>query len=183
MHKFALLSVVGLGCLVGVVLSALRLPGIWLIVGGAALMGWPTNWELVGVAPLLWMCGLAVLSEVLEFLMSALLTQRAGGSRKAAWGALLGGFIGLLFFSIPLPIVGSMIGALLGCFLGAAIGELSVQGSVAQGTRVGFSAAVGFAMGVATKIAFAFILSIIVIAAVTRADWPNRAPAQAAPVP
>ncbi len=181
MSKVALLVVVCAGCIIGVVLSAVRLPGIWLIAGGAALMGWLSQWELIGVTPTLWVLGLAVLAEILEFLMSAMITRRAGGSRKAAWGSLIGGFAGLLFFSIPLPIIGSIIGALLGCFLGAAIGELSVQGSLAHGTRVGISAAIGFAMGTATKVALAFIISIIVVTSVIKADWPLKAQTILAP--
>ncbi len=174
MSKVALVVLVCLGCLTGVLLSAVRLPGIWLIVGGAALMGWLTQWELIGVTPVLWVCGLAILAEVLEFLMSAVITRRAGGSRKAAWGALIGGFAGLLFLSIPLPIIGSIIGALLGCFLGAAIGELSVRGSLTHGTRVGVFAAIGFALGTATKVALAFTIAIIVVTSVIKADWPIR---------
>ena len=166
-----------MGCLLGVVLSAVRLPGIWLIVGGAALMGWLSQWGLIGVKPLLWVCGLAVLAEILEFLMSAMITRQAGGSGRAAWGALIGGFAGLLFLSIPLPIVGSIIGALTGCFLGAAIGELAHQGifshkTVTHGTRVGVFAAIGFAFGSAVKVALALIISVIVVTSTIKADWP-----------
>lgn len=181
MSKVGLLILVCLGCVTGVVLSAVRLPGIWLIVGGAALMGWLSGWEWIGVTPLLWTCGLAILAEALEFLMSAMITRRAGGSGKAAWGALIGGFAGMLFLSIPLPIIGSVIGALLGCFLGAAIGELSVRGSWTHGTRVGLSAAIGFAIGAATKVAIAFVISIIVVASVLRADGPAANASTATP--
>jgi uncharacterized protein YqgC (DUF456 family) len=181
MSKIALLLLVCLGCVSGVVLSAVRLPGIWLIVGGAALMGWLTQWELIGVTPLLWVCGLAILAEVLEFLMSALITRHAGGSRKAAWGALIGGFVGLLFLSVPLPIIGSVLGTLLGCFLGAAIGELTVRSSLSHGTRVGLFAAIGFALGTATKVALAFIISIIVVTSVVQANGPAEPPPVVAP--
>ena len=181
MSKVALLILVCVGCIVGLVLSAVRLPGIWLIAGGAALMGWLSQWELIGVTPLLWVLGLAVFAELLEFLMSVMITRRAGGSRKAAWGSLIGGFAGLLFLSIPLPVIGSIIGALLGCFLGAAIGEISARGSLAHGTRVGISAAIGFAMGTATKVALAFIISIIVVTSVARTGWPVEVPAMAEP--
>lgn len=173
MSKIALLILVCSGCVAGLVLTAVRLPGIWLIVGGAALMGWLSQWVLIGVSPLMWVLGLAVLAEILEFLMSALITRRAGGSNKAAWGSLIGGFLGLFFLSIPLPIIGSIIGALLGCFLGAVVGELSVRGSLGHGTRVGISAAIGFAVGTATKVALAFVISIIVVTSVIQSEWPK----------
>jgi len=175
MTKLGLLIVVSVGCLAGVVLSAVRLPGIWLIALGAFFMGWLTQWQLVSGSALGWILGLAVIAEVLEFLMSAVITRRAGGSGKAAWGALIGGFVGLVFLSIPLPVIGSMIGALLGCFLGAAIGEFSVGGSLDHGTRVGVSAAIGFALGAATKVALAFVVSIILFASVLKSNWPHQA--------
>jgi len=176
MTKALLLVLVSLGCFIGVLLSTVRLPGIWLIAGGAALMGWLSEWKLISGTALLWVLGLAVLAEILEFLMSAVLTRRGGGSGRAAWGALIGGFAGLLFLSIPLPVVGSIIGALLGCFLGAAIGELAQQGAlshgtITHGTRVGVFAAIGFALGTATKVALAFVISIIVVTSTINADW------------
>lgn len=180
MTKFALLLLVFVGCLGGVVLSALRLPGLWLIVFGSLLMGWLTDWVLVSGMVLAWILGLGVLAEALEFLMSAFLTRRAGGSQKAAWGALLGGLVGLLFLSIPLPLFGSILGALLGCFLGAVLGEFSAQGSLGQGTRVGTAAVMGFALGAATKVALTLIVSIIVFWSVAGASWPTI-PAQPSP--
>ena len=175
MTKLGLLVIIAVGCLGSLVLSAVRLPGIWLVAFGSLLMGWLTNWQLVSATALAWIFGLAVGAEVLEFLMSAVVTRRAGGSGRAAWGALIGGFAGLFFLSIPLPVIGSMIGALLGCFLGAAFGELSVRGSLDQGTRVGVSAAIGFALGAATKVALTFVVSIILFASVLRANWPHQA--------
>lgn len=179
MSKVAVVILISLGCLAGVVLSAIRLPGIWLIAGGGLLLGWMTHWELISVNALWWMIGLSVLAEVLEFVMSGLVTRRAGGSRKAALGALIGGFLGLLFFSISLPVIGSIIGALLGCFLGAAVGELSVRGSLAHGTRVGISAALGFALGAAVKVALAFIISIIAVSSAVTSNWPSGVAVQA----
>jgi len=165
-----MISLVCLGCLVGVLLTAVRLPGTWLIVGGSALMGWLTNWKLIGVTLVLWIAGLAVLAEILEAVMSAMIARRAGGSHRAAWGALLGGFAGLIFLSFPLPVIGSVIGALLGCFFGAVIGELSVRGSLTHGTRVGVFATVGSALGTALKVAIAFVISILVVASVAKTD-------------
>lgn len=171
MSKVIVIVLLGLTCLVGVTLSAVRLPGIWLIAGISFLISWLTHWQLISGAALLWIVGLGLLAEALEFAMSSLITRKAGGSSRAAWGALLGGFIGLLFFSIPLPIIGSAIGALLGCFLGAAIGELSIRGTLMDGTRVGVSAAIGFALGAALKVALAFVISIIVVVSALRSSW------------
>lgn len=186
MSKALLIILLGLSCILGVVLSAIRLPGIWLIFSVALLFGFFTDWTLIGTQPLIWMFGLSLFAEILEFAMSAVTTRRAGGSRRAALGSLIGGFLGLIFLSIPLPIVGSIIGAIAGCFIGAAIGELSHQGTVSQrslqhGTRVGVFAAIGFAAGTATKVGIAFILSVIAISSVLNSNWPVSSPAPAEP--
>lgn len=186
MSKLLVVILLGLGCIGGVLLSAVRLPGIWLIVAMALLFGVLSDWVLIGVQPLLWIFGLAVLAEILEFAMSAITTHHAGGSRRAAMGSLIGGFLGLIFLSIPLPIIGSIVGALAGCFIGAAVGELTHRGLLSKqtlqhGTRVALFAAIGFAAGTATKVGIAFIVSVIAVASVLGAKWPVSSAAPEAP--
>jgi uncharacterized protein YqgC (DUF456 family) len=49
--------------------------------------------------------------------------KAGGGSRRAAWGALIGGFVGALAGTPLLPLIGTLIGAVLGTFVGAYLGE------------------------------------------------------------
>ncbi|MBU0716883.1 MAG: DUF456 domain-containing protein [Planctomycetes bacterium] len=155
----------GLACVLGVTLSALRLPGNWVIVLIAAGYGWWTEWEHVGWKFLALLGGIAVLAEVLEQLVSVFAARRAGASRRAAWGGLIGGFMGmfLLSFLVPIPVVGSMVGAIVGCFAGAMAAELSVQRQVADGTRAGVFAVLGFVLGSATKLAVTFAMAGILL--------------------
>jgi uncharacterized protein len=55
---------------------------------------------------------LLVISQVFEFLSGAAGTKWFGGSKWGAWGALIGGIVGMFFFPFGL-ILGPLIGALL----------------------------------------------------------------------
>ena len=165
-------------CALGLVLTALRLPGVWLIVLEAVAYGWWTEWEHIGIGFLLLMIAIGIVGEASEQLMSVLTARRAGASKRAAWGGLIGGFVGmfLLSFLIPLPIVGSMFGALLGCFIGALIGELSVRRQLAQGTRVGLFSALGFVLGTVTKLAIAFLMAGILLGSIAYTTFTSASP-------
>ncbi len=146
-----------LWCVVGVAMTALRLPGTWLIVAGALLYGWWTDWVGVGRWILVLLIVSAGVAELLELLASVFTARKAGASKQAAWGGFLGAILGmfLLSFLVPVPFVGAMVGALVGCFGGAMMAELSVRRRVGQGTKVGLFSALGFVIGMVTKLAIA----------------------------
>lgn len=179
MPLFTLLTIGDIGwgialtlvCILGVLMTMFRLPGTWLIVAVAAFYGWFDGWVRLSVSLLLILLGIAVLAEILETVMSMLAVRRVGASRKAAIGGLLGGFAGMLIFSIPVPLVGTVIGALLGCFLGAMIGEMLAQQNLNLATKAGLVSAAGFAFGAMLKTAAAIAMSGVVIwAAIFPAD-------------
>jgi len=169
---------VGLACLLGVALTAVRLPGTWFLLGGAALYGWLTEWQAVSIGSLLVLALIAVAGEIVELFTSAFVARKAGGSRRAAWGGLVGGVLGMVFLSflVPIPLIGSMIGAVAGCFAGAAITELSYRNQLGHGTRVGFFAALGMALGTAGKVALTMVMSAIVVASVLSSSPPPALP-------
>ncbi len=169
----------GMICLLAILLTALRLPGTWCLVFGAALYGWHTNWHAITVPTLAIVAGIALFAEAVELLMSAVIAQRAGGSRRAAWGGLAGGFLGMFFlaFLIPVPLVGSMVGAIVGCFCGAAVAELSHRGDIGKGTRVGVFSALGMALGTAAKVGLALVMSTILMVSVWSNGRPSEEPA------
>lgn len=155
-------------CLLALVMTALRLPGTWLMVGGAVGYGWWGNWARVGFWTIAVLVGLALIGELIEILASVLTARKAGGSRQAAWGGLAGGILGMfmLSFLVPIPIVGTIAGALVGCFAGAMIAEYSVRRKLAQGTRVGLFSALGFVLGMAGKVAIALVMSGVLLTTV-----------------
>jgi uncharacterized protein len=139
-------------CLVSLFMIPLGLPGTWVML--AAGVGYsilvPNS---IGIFALIGTTALAVVAEVFEFTLSAKYARKYGGSRRAGWGAIIGGTIGAIV-GVPIFIIGSIIGAFIGSFLGALVFEYS-RGSGAQvSTRVAWGALIGRAVAAALKVAF-----------------------------
>src|SRR5216117_2607584 len=100
----------GICTILGLLLVPLGLPGLWVMVGGIVGYGWLTGFRSVGVATIGAVLGLAFLGEIVEWWLGFRLTRTFGGSRRSAWGALVGGIVGAVL-GVPVPIVGSVIGA------------------------------------------------------------------------
>lgn len=146
-----------------ILIIPLGLPGTWLIlgvaVGYAALtqesIGW-INIVLLGV--------LAVIGEVLEFMLSGRYARKYGGSKRAGWGAIIGGMVGA-FAGVPVPIVGSMVGAFIGAFAGALLFELAGGTRAGAATKVATGALLGRVVSAATKVGIGFVMAAWVIGA------------------
>lgn len=158
-------------CLAAVVATAVRLPGTWVIVAAAFVYGWLDGWERISVTWVLVLAGLAAVGELVELILSFLTARRAGATRQAAWGGLIGGFLGMFFLSVPLPLIGTFIGAILGCFAGAAITEIWIHNQIQRGARVGVFSAIGFAVGAAAKVGLALAMAGITTVVVV---WPKE---------
>jgi hypothetical protein len=147
----AVLVVVGL---VGIVLPAL--PGTILIFVGLLLAAWADGFSRVGIGTLVVIGVIAAASYAVDFVAAALGAKHLGASPRAMAGAALGTLLGLLF---GLP------GLILGPFVGAVLGELSVHRNLARAGRAGVAAWIGFAIGMAVKVALAFSMIAIFLAA------------------
>lgn len=147
----------------GILAIPLGLPGLWVQVlaafGVAQLAGLSWYWSAAALA-------LACVGEGIEFLSGRWGAQRFGGSPAAAWGALLGGFVGALVGGIPVPIVGAVIASFIGTFVGALAGEMWSQRRAAPNLHVGFGAVLGRVVGVAAKLSLAFAIFIGSVVAV-----------------
>jgi uncharacterized protein YqgC (DUF456 family) len=156
---YTLGTVLILAGLVGAVLPAL--PGIPLIFAGIWLIAGVDHYRHLGLG---WLLGIAFVGAVgvgLDLLAGALGAKRAGASRQAVWGALIGTVIGV-FFGLP--------GLLLGPFLGAVIGELCVGNSVGRGAQVGVHAWVGLLFGTIFKL----VASLMMVGLFAAGWWWNR---------
>lgn len=145
------LVVVGL---VGIILPAL--PGTILIFAGLAIAAWADGFSRVGIATLVVIGVIAAASYGVDFVAAALGVKRLGASPRAMVGAGLGTLLGL-FLGLP--------GLVLGPFLGAMLGELSANRDFARAGRAGLAAWLGFAIGAVVKVALAFSMIAIFVAA------------------
>ena len=122
---------------------------------GLALFG-SLSWTFALVV-----AGVALITEVGEFTVLKKFGDAYGGSRKAFWGAVLGGMVGL-FVGVPVPIIGPMITAFLGTFIGAGLVTYVETLSLKTSAKVGWGMLFARTAAVALKIA----VSVAVIAAV-----------------
>ena len=143
--------------LVALCMIPLGLPGTWLQVLAVGIVTWRMDRPLLGFAIAV---GLAVVGEIADTLSGQWGTRQFAGSRKAGWGALLGGFAGL-FVGTPIPVLGSLVMSFVGTFVGAIAGEMWERGGIAPELRVGMGALVGRAAGVALKLGMAFVIAVL----------------------
>src|SRR6478735_6535689 len=104
------------------ILIVLGLPGLWIMVATAVVYNMIVPGDPIGWVSLIAVAVLALVAELLEFTMTGRYARKYGGSRRAGWGAIIGGMIGA-FVGFPVPIVGPVIGGFLGSFAGALVAE------------------------------------------------------------
>lgn len=145
--------------LLSLVLIVLGLPGLWIMIATAVtytliVPGRPIGWFTIGA-----ICILGIIAELLDITLAGRFARKYGGSRRAGWGAIIGGMIGA-FVGLPIPVVGSMVGALVGAFAGALVAELRGGAGTNAATRVATGALLGRVAGTVIKIALGFGIAI-----------------------
>lgn len=159
------LTLLVVAALLSLPLTAVGLPGSWIFLAGVML--WKSfdpsagvTWWAISIA-----FALAALGEALEWGLSARYTEKYGGSRRAAWGAIIGGLIGAVV-GVPIPVLGSIMGSFAGAFLGALVAEYSVRSGYARAGRVAWGALVGRVVAAATKVVLGVVLAVVIVASV-----------------
>ncbi|HNQ65316.1 MAG TPA: DUF456 domain-containing protein [Smithella sp.] len=132
------------------------LPGVPLILIGVLIGAWIDDFQRISAATVVVMVILTVLGVVIDYVAAALSAGRAGASRQGLIGAVLGtlaglftGFWGLLF--MPLA--------------GAAIGEFIARRDMLHAGKVGAATWFGLVISVVVKLAIAFTMVGVFIAA------------------
>lgn len=140
----------GLLILVGIAGTILpALPGLPLVFAGMLLAAWAGDFEQVGVAMLILLAVLTLLSLVVDFVATMMGAKRVGASKLALIGSVVGTFVGLFF---------GFIGLFAGPFIGALVGELVHGRRVGQAAKVGFGTWVGILIGTVLKVGLAFAM-------------------------
>lgn len=127
--------------LLGTVLPVL--PGVPVLFAGMWLAAWNDGYTRVGVATLVVLGLLVLVSLAIDVFASLIGARRVGASNKALWGAAIGGLLGAFF---------GFAGLLLGPFFGAMGGELAHGGGHGAALRVGAGTWVGIAVGTVLKV-------------------------------
>ena len=140
--------------LAGIVLPAL--PGTIFILAGIVLGAWIDEFTRVGWFAIAAVGLLAVLSWIADYLSAVLGVKRAGASRLAVVGALVGTVVGIFM---------GFVGVLFMPLVGAAAGEYISRRNHHQAVRVGVATWIGLLLGMAAKFVFGFMMIGIYVAA------------------
>jgi uncharacterized protein len=161
---------------IGLVLAVLGLPGHWLMVLATLLVAWcapqpASAAPLFGHPVLYTICGLALASEVFEFIAGTVGSKAAGATRRGATGALIGAILGGILGTvlIPIPVFGSLIGTCAGAAIGAWGLELTGGRAMRPAVVAGVGAGVGRFVGALIKLLAAVAIWLLVTIA---AFWP-----------
>jgi uncharacterized protein YqgC (DUF456 family) len=131
------------------------LPGVPFVFLGLLLAAWADHFERVGALTIIVLAVLTLASVGFDILATSLGTKRAGASRLAVAGAILGALAGL-FFGLP--------GIVLGPFLGALAGEYLNRRDLRRAGKAGLGAWAGLVIGTAARVALAFaMLGIFIV--------------------
>lgn len=140
----------------GVILASFTLPGLWLMLAGAAVYAWLTHGYYLGIKTLIALLILATAAEIVEIFLGGAGAKKAGASFWGIIGGLIGAIVGGICLTglIPIPILGTIIGICLGSFLGAFTVELVLGQPLVQSVQVGLGAAKGRFTGIVGKVIF-----------------------------
>jgi len=138
------------------------LPGTWLMLLCAVLVDWSlADAPMFGWTILLACAGLATLGEILEFFLGAAGSRSAGGSRRAAALAIVGGIVGAILGTPVVPLLGTLIGACIGAFAGSILGDVWAGRPLIHTMEAGKGAAVGRFWGTVAKMTIGGIMVVI----------------------
>jgi uncharacterized protein YqgC (DUF456 family) len=143
----------------GLIMIPFGLPGTLIIFGAALCFYFLVPGGSIGLTTVIAMGALMVIAEGLEWLLTTRFTRQYGGSRRAGWGAIIGGMIGA-FMGVPVPIIGSVIGAFAGAFVGAFVFEWTNSRSSGTATRVAWGAFLGRVTAAAMKVAIGLAMAV-----------------------
>ncbi len=157
-HQWIALIIFVILALAGISLTIVGIGGTFIIVAGALFYDL-ISWSLtISLNTLLWIAGLAILGEVLEWIITFLGMKKGGVSRYGLMGTIVGAIIGGILLSV-VPIIGTIIGVIIGAVIGAFVMELYHTGKAGKAWKAAKTALLGRALVSLSK----FLIAIIQI--------------------
>lgn len=134
-------------------LLPLVVPGIILTIIAAAIFIFWKGLAALGLINLIIILAMGLAYLLIDWFGGVLGAQKFGGSKYSAWGAIIGGILGIPF--------GGLIGVIIGVIIGAAVFELVFdRAEVEKALKVGAGAGIGFLLGSVGKIIVVAIATI-----------------------
>lgn len=143
----------------GLIMIPFGLPGTLVMFAAALCYHLLVPGGGIGLFTVIGVGVLMIVAEALEWMLTARFTRRYGGSRRAGWGAVIGGMIGA-FLGVPVPVIGSIVGAFVGAFIGAFAFEFTRGTGHGTATRVAWGALLGRLTAAAMKVAIGLVMAV-----------------------
>ena len=150
--------------LLGLVMIPFGLPGTLIIFAASLCYRLLIPACGIGTTTVVIIGLLMAVAEGLEWVLTSKFTRKYGGSKRAGWGAIVGGMIGA-FLGVPVPVIGSIVGAFLGAFVGAFAFELTGGAATGHATRVAWGALLGRMTAAAVKVGIGLAMAVWLVAA------------------
>lgn len=138
--------------LAGIFLTAVGFGGNWLILAAAIGYSWYDGFNQLEYSALLIIGVIFIVGEVLEFLSGIIGARRQKAAKRTIPAAMLGAFIGGIWGTGMLPLIGSVAGGVLGAYAAAAIAEYTKAGDWDRAQAVALGVAKGQFLGVLLKL-------------------------------
>ncbi len=142
----------------GLALTAVMMPGLWIMVAAAAGYGYLTHGHHLGWKTMIALFLLALGAEFAEIFIGGAGAKKAGASKWGILGGLIGAIVGAIIWGILLPAVGAIIGICLGSFVGAFGLEMLMGKPAQQSAQIGLGAAHGRFLGILTKLGIGIVM-------------------------
>ena len=126
-----------IGCVIPVI------PGPILAYVALILISIPGGWTLVPVWLLVTLGAVAVGATILDNLLPALGSRKAGAGKAGVWGSVVGMIVGSFF---------TPIGTIVGAFVGALAGELLFHRENEHPVKAAFGVLKGTTLGILIKL-------------------------------
>lgn len=147
----------------GVVSPFFGLPGTFIIVADALVYGMINHFEKMKVSFLLFLLGLAVAGEILEFFFNIFGAKHYGASRLGLIGAFMGGIAGIFIGNSLIPVLGPLLGGLAGAFVGAFLFELFRKEGTKRAVTAGLGAFLGRVAAISAKVFITIIMVVLIL--------------------
>lgn len=144
--------------LAGIFCTFIGLPGNFIILISSGLLAWYFGFEVIKINIIILLVSLAVLGEVLEFVIGIIGSKSKKASNKAVVGSIIFSIIGAIMFAPVMFGLGAILGAFLGAFFGAFIVEYLRFKDAKKAVESGKGAFLGKLGGVLVKTVIGFIM-------------------------
>lgn len=143
----------------------LGLGGTFIIIGLALIHALVTGFDPITWKLLLWLLGLALFGELVEFVVGTFYVAKKGASKPGVVGAFVGGILGAIAGNGVVPVIGALLGSFAGGFGGAVAGEYIQRERLEPSLRVGGHAFIGRILSILFKHALALVMVFLILKA------------------